>query len=183
MKHPPINFNEKFLQLAKLGAADFQHLNGNLIEHLKGTRDILASWSASEILQDAGLYHAAYGTAGFEQQMVSVEQRAKIANLIGSSAEEVVYQYCACDRAYFWPKLRLETNPSFRNRFNGEIYSLKPQMLKDFCELTVANELEIESKQPGSITVGGQLHTMFLSMRSLLSSAANKSIKSMIVQN
>ena len=95
---------DKFKQLALLGAADFQHLNGSLIEHLKGTRDLLASWSAAKTLQDAGLYHAAYGTAGFNQQMISVEQRTKIANIIGPSAEEIVYQYCACDRTYFWPK-------------------------------------------------------------------------------
>jgi hypothetical protein len=174
---------EKFKQLALLGAADFQHLNGSLIEHLKGTRDLLASWSAAKTLQDAGLYHAAYGTAGFNQQMISVEQRTKIANIIGPSAEEIVYQYCACDRSYFWPKLSLENNPDFRNRFNGAIYTLDAQMLKDFCELTVANELEIESQQPGFITVGGQLHQLFLSMRQLLSPAANKSVINMITQH
>ena len=174
--------NEKFRQLAKLGAADFQHLNGSLIEHLKGTRYLLASWSAPQTLQDAGLYHAAYGTAGFSQQMVSVKQRSRIAAIIGSSAEKIVYQYCACDRDYFWPKLSLENNPYFRNRFNGEIYKLDTQMLKDFCELTVANELEIESKQPGLITFGGELHKLFLAMRPLLSPAANNSVINMIIQ-
>lgn len=172
-----------FKQLALLAAADFQHLNGSLIEHLKGTKDLLASWSAPQTLQDAGLYHAAYGTAGFSPQMVSVEQRGKIAKIIGRSAEEIVYQYCACDRTYFWPKLGLEDNPDFRNRFNGEIYKLDTQMLKDFCELTVANELEIESKQLGLITFGGELHKLFLAMRPLLSPAANNSVINMIIQN
>ena len=175
--------NEKFQQLAKLGAAGFQNLNGNLIDHLNGTRNLLASWSAPQNLQDAGLYHAAYGTAGFDQQMVSVEQRGKIAHIIGPSAEEIVYQYCACERNYFWPKFGSETNPAFRNRFNGEIYKLDIQLLKNFCELTVANELEIESNQRGFITFGGQLHKLFLTMRPMLSSAANKSVKNMIIQH
>lgn len=166
----------KFKQLALLGAADFQHLNGSLIDHLKGTRDLLASWSAPQILQDAGLYHAAYGTSGFSQKMVSIDQRSKIAAIIGQPAEEIVYQYCACDRKYFWPKLAIEDNPTFRNRFSGETYKLEHQLLRNFCELTVANELEIESNQPGFITVGGELNTLFLAMRPLISSAANISV-------
>jgi hypothetical protein len=82
--------NEKFKQLTKLGAADFAHINGSLIDHLKGTKDLLSSWSASQVLQDAALYHAAYGTAGFEEQMVAANQREKIAKIIGSQAEEIV---------------------------------------------------------------------------------------------
>jgi len=82
--------DEKFKQLTELGAADFAHINGNLIDHLQDTKDLLASWSASKVLQDAGLYHAAYGTAGFEEQMVAANQREKIAQIIGSQAEEIV---------------------------------------------------------------------------------------------
>lgn len=36
--------HEKFEVLKKLGAGDFQHLNGSLEAHLKGTQKILESW-------------------------------------------------------------------------------------------------------------------------------------------
>jgi hypothetical protein len=167
----------KFNQVAALGAADFAHINGNLIDHLQGTKELLASWSASKVLQDAGLYHAAYGTAGFEEQMVAANQREKIAQIIGPQAEEIVYQYCACDRDYFWPQLGIAKNPTFRNRFTLQTYPLKPQALKDFCELTVANELEIAMGGVDFVTQhGGGLLKLFTHMAPFLSPRANSAI-------
>ena len=169
--------DEKFKQLAALGAADFAHINGSLIDHLKGTKDLLCSWSASKVLQDAGLYHAAYGTAGFEAQMVSANQREKIAKTIGSQAEEIVYQYCACDRDYFWPQLGLVEYPKFRNRFTLQTYQLELQAAKDFCELTAANELEIAMGNADFITqYGSGLFKSFTNMASLLSPSANSAV-------
>lgn len=169
--------DEKFKQLAELGAADFAHINGNLIDHLKGTRDLLCSWSASQALQDAGLFHAAYGTAGFEQQMVAADQRNKIAEIIGPQAKEIVYQYCACDRDTFWPQLGLVANPQFRNRFNLQTYPLNPQLLKDFCELTVANELEIAMANADFVSKHGSgLFKLFSNMKPLLSPEANSAV-------
>lgn len=170
----------KFKELTKLGATGVQHLNGSLIDHLIGTRELLTAWSASSELQDAGLYHAVYGTSGLNDELVSVKQRSTIADIIGAKAEEIVYQYCACDREFFWPKFELKSNPNFRNRFSGEIYKLKPEMLKNFCELTVANELQIASKRPGFITSGGALHRLFLAMHPYLSSAANRRVDDVI---
>lgn len=169
--------DEKFKQLAALGAADFTHINGNLIDHLQGTKDLLSSWSAPKILQDAGLYHAAYGTAGFEQQMVAADQRDKIAQIIGSRAEKIVYEYCACDRDYFWPQLGLVEHPKFRNRFTLKTYQLNPELLKDFCELTVANELEIAMGSTEFVTQHSSgLVKLFTNMASLLSPSANSAV-------
>lgn len=169
--------DEKFKQLAELGAADFVHINGNLIDHLQGTKELLSSWSASQTLQDAGLYHAAYGTAGFETQLVAPEQRKKIAQIVGAQAEEIVYQYCACDRDYFWPQLGLVAKPIFRNRFTQETYPLNSGLLKDFCELTVANELEIARASSDFIAKHGRgLLKLFTRMAPLLSSGANRAV-------
>jgi hypothetical protein len=170
-------YKNKFEQLAKLGVADFKHLNGNLIDHLKGTQELLASWSASQNLQDAGLYHAAYGTAGLDEKMVSTDQRSKIAEIIGIEAEEIVYQYCACDRDYFWPQLGLVDDPNFHNRFNDQTYQLSSCLLKNFCELTVANELEIAMNSPEFIAEHGHgLRKLFNNMGPLLSVYANKAV-------
>lgn len=70
--------SDKFQLLFDLGAGEFEHLNGSLIEHLNGTRNLLREWGAVTELQDAGLYHAAYGTAGFSESLVSTNQRHKV---------------------------------------------------------------------------------------------------------
>lgn len=135
--------SNKWHKLFQLGAEGFEHIDGSLMDHLNGTRTLLREWSASPSLQDAGLYHAAYGTAGFDECLVSVQQRDEIANIIGKAAEELVYQYCACDRDDFLPKIGLERHPEFLNRFTGQRYYLKEDLLKQFCELTAANETQI----------------------------------------
>jgi hypothetical protein len=162
--------DEKFRILTALGAGDFRHLDGSLIDHLISTRDILKSWSGSESLLDAGLYHAAYGTAGFSENLVNTDHRKKIVSVIGEQAEEIVYQYCACDRDYFWPKLGNENNPIFRNRFTGQNYTLPLDMLRNFCELTAANEIEVAINNPKFVAEHGTfLNKLFISMEEYLS--------------
>ena len=85
----------KFETLQEMGAGDFQHLNGSLESHLKGTESVLRNWGSGELLQVAGLFHAAYGTAGFDENMVSLNQRQEIAHVIGEAEEELVYLYCS----------------------------------------------------------------------------------------
>ena len=170
--------NEKFQKLSKLGAGDFDHIDGNLIDHLNGTKKLLREWSASTILQDAGLYHAAYGTAGFDEALATVKQRNEIAKIIGKEAEEIVYLYCACDREYFWPQIGRVTVPEFKNRFTGQVFQLSPQQLCDFCELTVANEIEIAMDNPPFINKHGHaLYSIFKNMCNYISKPASTSVE------
>ena len=173
--------NAKFNELARLGAGEFEHINGNLIQHLQGTRDLLKSWSASEELQDAGLYHAAYGTAGYDEKLVSLMQRDEISKIIGHKAEELVYEYCACDREFFWPKIGVENDLIFKNRFTGKTYKLDQHLLNHFCELTVSNELEIAIDNPDFIQqYGSSLHKVFVNMKSHLSLQANNMVSKIL---
>jgi len=167
--------NQKFQVLSMLGAGDFEHLDGSLVEHLQGTKDLLQQWGATIELQDAGLYHAVYGTAGFSQNLVSTDQREKIADVIGCPAEEIVYQYCACDRKAFFSRVGQDENPRFPNRFTGESYYLSDGMLRDFCELTVANEIEIAIDNSAFINQHGkELGLLFINMAPYLSLFAQK---------
>lgn len=167
--------NDKFESLAELDAGDFQHLDGSLIDHLKGTKEILKKWGASIELQDAGLYHAAYGTAGFSQNLVSIDQREKVTGIISSAAEEIVYQYCACDRETFFSRIGRDPTPVFPNRFTSESYTLSENMLRDFCELTAANEIEIAIDNPGFLAqYGVELNDLFIQMAPYLSKVAQK---------
>jgi len=170
--------DEKVMQLSDMGAGEFEHVNGALLDHLNGTRDILLSWDASAALQDAGLYHAAYGTAGFDEQFVSIEQRHSIAQIIGKEAENFVYLYCACDRNHVWPQFGVEKHIEYKDRFTNELLILTHQELHCFCELTAANELEIALNNPGFVCEHGQaLYDLFTRMEYYLSARAMRSVR------
>lgn len=165
--------DEKFRRLSELGAGDFEHLEGPLIEHLKGTRNLLNEWSASAILKDAGLFHAAYGTDGFDENLVSVTQRKRISKIIGRQAEQLVYNYCACDRHYFFAQLGGSKPPKFRNRFTDEVHQLSLDELLQLCELTAANETEIAIDNLKFVADHGEeLNNLFVKMAPYLSEAA-----------
>ncbi|GAB1262266.1 DUF6817 domain-containing protein [Aurantivibrio plasticivorans] len=164
---------DPFEQLADLDAGDFAHINGNLLEHLSGTRALLAEWEAPSYLQDAGLYHAAYGTAEFEAALVNRTQRDKIADVIGAQAESVVYCYCACDRKHFFSQVGISTPPVYRDRFTGQTRYLSAQELRDFCELTAANESELGLEGSDFLDQHGEaLGRLFLRMTPYLSQGA-----------
>ena len=163
----------KLQKLYELGVDGIEHLDGSFIDHLKGTKKNLKSWKASKILQDAGLYHAVYGTSGFNESLVSPQQREKISEVIGKEAEEIVYLYCACDREDFWSQIGTIENPKFRNRFTGKTSQLTKIQLCNFCELTVANELEIAIDNPAFIAEYGEnLSIVFNNMKSFLTNEA-----------
>ena len=175
---------DKLQKLNELGAGEIEHINGSLIAHLKGTKKLLESWSASRVLQDAGLYHAAYGTAGFNQSLLSPEQRVKIAEIIGAEAEEIVYLYCACEREDFWPQVGIKQNPEFKNRFTGEVSRLNEDQISNFCELTVANELEIAIDNPSFRKEHGQaLYYIFSNMRPYLTEQAYSMVQAVLGGN
>ncbi|EGQ7997786.1 hypothetical protein D8T39_21830 [Vibrio vulnificus] len=170
---------DKFGMLQKLGAGDFQHLNGSLEAHLKGTEKILMSWGGSELLQIAGLFHAAYGTAGFDENMVSLSQRQEIAQIIGSDEEALIYLYCSCDRDYVFPQFGKMLEIQFKDRFTGSTFKLDNAVAKLFCELTVANELElVYSSEEFKLKYGAELFELFQGMDSYLSPEARNAYKS-----
>lgn len=172
-----------FEKLKSLGAGDFQHLNGSLIEHLQGTVSILESWSASEALKKAGLFHAAYGTAAFDANMVSLSRRQEIAALIGKEAEALVYLYCSCDRDYVFPQFNISKPIQFKDRFNQNTFTIDSFLLAQFCELTVANELElIYSSEKFKISYGQALRTLFIGMDAYLSPQARAAYQSELTE-
>jgi hypothetical protein len=136
---------EKFAALESLGAAAYDHKNGNLHAHLLGTYQLLRNWGADKALSDAGLYHSVYSTEGFRQTMVKLDLRSDIAAIIGEEAEAMVYLYCACDREFVYSNFGNRGEVGFRDRFTNEEFVMSAQQASAFCELTVANELELMS--------------------------------------
>lgn len=161
-----------FKRLQELQAGEFAHLNGPLIDHLKGTADLLTAWGNRDVLCNAGLYHAAYGTDGYSQSLVDLTTRPRIADLIGTEAEEIVYLYGACDRKAFYPRIGTDLQLTFSDRFTGKSFGISHSILRDLCELTLANELEIaENSESFRAQYGKSLSGLFENMRGLVSDA------------
>lgn len=66
-------------------AANIDHINGSLINHLKGTYQLLKSWGAKDELCIAGLYHALYGTSGFDNHLITVNHRNEAKEILGNN--------------------------------------------------------------------------------------------------
>ena len=130
-------------RLEELGAGEVSHTNGSLLAHLQGTHDLLQEWGNRPALCNAGLYHAVYGTAAFHQNLIGLERREAVAELIGKESEQIVYLFSACDREYVYAQLRAKGELDYRDRFQGTAVSLPAEAIADFCELTMANEVEI----------------------------------------
>jgi hypothetical protein len=165
--------SQVFAALEALGAGDFAHLNGTLMEHFIGVHDLLREWSARTALCRAGLFHAAYGTAGFEAAMVDRSRRSEIVALLGQEVEQIVYAYCACDRARTWEQIGRSTCVRLVDRFVGVETEMTDADLRDFCELTAANELQIAIANPGFRNDNREFFVdLFERMRLWLSDAA-----------
>jgi hypothetical protein len=170
--------DEKFRKLIELGAGEFEHVNGSLIAHLEGTRCLLKAWLASQELQDAALYHAAYATSAYTQNLVVVERRQDVVDTIGVEAEAIVYDYCMCDRDKFHPQFGQTTNPLFFHRLSGERSELSQVRLKQLCELTVANEVEIALQDPNFVRQHRSgLFDLFSRMSAYLSIGAQRKVQ------
>ncbi|MCF2857200.1 hypothetical protein L1286_06955 [Pseudoalteromonas sp. SMS1] len=172
---------DKFKVLQALGAGDFQHLDGSLQSHLQGTERILKEWGSGELLQVAGLFHAAYGTDGFDESMVSLAQRNRIAELIGKEEEALVYLYCACDRDFVFPQFGSDQPIQFRNRFTQQEFPLSEADTILLCELTAANELELAGRYPKfKARHGAGLLDLFKRMEPYLSDNAHNAYTSIL---
>jgi hypothetical protein len=72
------------------------HSHSNFLNHLIGTFNILKKWKQSEDVCFAGMFHNIYGNKYFNPNLnVS---RETIKNIIGDSAENLVYKYVNCER-------------------------------------------------------------------------------------
>jgi hypothetical protein len=135
-------------RLKELGAEELSHVNGSLLAHLQGTHDLLLKWGNREALCNAGLYHAVYGTVGFQQNLIRLQDRDAVAALIGEESESIVYLFSACDREYVYAQLLTREDVEYRDRFQEGTCSLAAETFADLCELTMANELEIARWRP-----------------------------------
>jgi hypothetical protein len=129
--------------LGSPAACNVGHPSGDLEAHLQATYALLTRWQAPEPVCLAGLAHALYGTFGFEPALAPLSARPDVAAVLGEAAEMIVYFYCACDRPFCYPELARSDTPQWRDRFSGAVFHPRAEELAAFCELTLANELDV----------------------------------------
>lgn len=168
-------------RLEAFGADRFPHVNGSLANHLRGTEALLRRWGNREALCLAGLYHAVYGTAGIRGSLVGLESRDEIRELVGIEAESIAYLYGACDREAFHPRIGTPAQLRFADRYTGSQYSIGMPQLRDFCELTLANELELASSSDAFRARNrAELCALFERMRDLVSEQGFAAYRTML---
>ena len=79
---------------------------------------------------------------------------------MGPDIEAIVYLYASCDRGFFYPRVRAGDWTAFRDRFTGEILSPSSEQLRDFADLTLANEVDVATTG----NVSGTLPEWFVSL-------------------
>ena len=85
--------------LFDLGANTTRHSGRTLFEHLKGVHDLLRDWDNNSHVCLAGLFHSIYGTDVFKH--VSLDDRGKLREMIGDTAEFLVHCFSTRDRPLF----------------------------------------------------------------------------------
>jgi hypothetical protein len=163
------------------GAGEIEHPGGTLLAHLRRTGDRLASWGAPSPLVLAGLCHAAYGTDGFPIVLIAPSRRCDLVAVIGAAAEAIVYFYASCDRGAFLPQLGRRHPPRFRDRFTNTELTPPPEMLRQFVELTFANELDLVLHSPEfARRHGGGLAELCGRCRAFATDAANAAARAIL---
>jgi hypothetical protein len=132
--------------LRQHGAETIDHPGGTLYAHLSRVHDRLGKHELGANVQLAGLAHAVYGTDGFDLVLLDPADRTTLRDLIGETAESLVYLYGACDRSRTWR--RLHDTSEVWNRFTNEAESLDPLQLQPFIDLSIVNELDVVEKDP-----------------------------------
>jgi hypothetical protein len=126
--------------LAHWRAADQAHTGDDLAVHLTGVYALLCGWQADPVVARVGLLHAVDGTVNAPTAIRP--ESFSLLEVLGERGMDLFRLYVDCDRNHVWPQLGAAT-VDWVSRHDQRHEALEGQRLRDFCELTMANELEI----------------------------------------
>lgn len=93
--------------------------------------------------------------------------------LVGAEAEEIVYVYGSAERAPLYRLLRDGAPVRLSDRFTGEERSPASRLVRDFVELTFANELDVLAHNDDlRIRHGDELRRLFAACEPYATEAA-----------
>jgi hypothetical protein len=134
---------QKYLDLLReLSTDEKSHSDDrSLFEHLKGTHELLEKWDNPKDVCIGGLFHSIYGTQYYKVQSAELADRKHIAEVIGSSAEELAYLFCTTDRVGFFSEAD-KTNPVLVDTTTKKSVPVSTATLAALIEIEVANFIE-----------------------------------------
>ena len=163
------------------GADKIDHPGGTLLAHLVRTAADLNAWNASDDLVLAGLFHAAYGTDGFQPSLIELDQRPQLRETVGQAAEATIYRYASCDRKASYPSIGDGEKANFIDRYAGGKADMTADDISEFVELTMANELDlVEHNTDFAAEFGPILYQVFSGWTHLASNHAAKKLERLL---
>jgi SM-20-related protein len=136
------NVDEEARALAFLrshSGVNMRHSEGTLLAHLEGVYRILQRWQCRPALCFAGLFHSVYGTEHFRRQAIPVAARPRVAEIIGSEAEGLAFEFCILDTRAFIADIEKIAAGADQQKDNSTLLSPKQG---DLLHLFVANWIE-----------------------------------------
>ena len=163
--------------LERIWQPQARHPTGDLADHLLRTGRTLEEWEAFDWICDAGRLHALYGTDGFAADFAHAPP-ALLRGAVGARAERLMSLFGRCDRDRSYPTF-LGSSPSVIDRSTGEREPLRNCEVRALAELTVANELDVLSRDRALAAQHGHaLSRLFTSWSPLLSLQACRAVAS-----
>ena len=123
------------------------HSGGALLEHLRGTHDLLHVWGNDQAVCIGGLFHSIYGTQAYRTQSASLEDRERIRAVIGERAERLAFLFCVSNRKDFFEGLDKDA-AALWNRVHEETIPVTQDELRDLIEMEMANWVEFMPRLP-----------------------------------
>ena len=120
--------------LLELNADKNPHSGGALLEHLRGTHDLLHAWGNDQAVCAGGLFHSIYGTQAYQTQSASLEDRQRIRAVIGARAERLAFLFCVSNRGEFFEALGKD-DATLWNRVHEETVPVTQDELRDLIEM------------------------------------------------
>jgi hypothetical protein len=133
-----------FALLDRLGATEPARGARPLLDHLDGTRAVLAAWGSPAELCLAGLFHSAYGAEGGAARArdANLEWRGEVRAVIGLAAEELAYLYSALERRHLFGNAVRSGDYAVNDLFAKVEVPVSETTLRSLFELDAANFVE-----------------------------------------
>ncbi len=127
--------------LVHVGARQVPHSGRTLLDHLRGTYELLTQWECNEATCVAGLFHSIYGTQTFAHSLLDHSQRGYVRSLIGVAAEQLVYFFSTTDRNKYFDNIGA-SDVMLLNTIDGELVEVPSATLNALVAIEVANTVE-----------------------------------------
>lgn len=135
---------EMLALLDALGANQKGRGGRTLLDHLEGTREVLAGWGCPTDVCLAGLFHSVYGAEGGRARArdANLGRRDDVRALIGAGAEELAYLYAACERRSLFTTTALVGAHALNDLFAGREVPVSEATLRSLLTIEAANFVE-----------------------------------------